>query len=162
MSSIGLTWLEQKIPEFAQLPAEDKTAIFDFSILWSFFEGTKLNRRADVSTIRAYAEKLENTGHLDTLGLTPYIAYFKDRYFKNGEYTNHFLSLYIERSGNPEEVKKMIEDNNPSKKECLVGCLVIVYRFRNNLFHGEKWRYHIKDQLLNFTHASKLLFDLMD
>ncbi len=35
--------------------------------------------------------------------------------------------------------------------------IIIVYRLRNNLFHGEKWSYYFKDQLGNFTHASTIL-----
>ena len=41
--------------------------------------------------------------------------------------------------------------------ETILALLIIVYRLRNNLFHGEKWNYYFKDQLGNFTHASAIL-----
>ncbi|RDL46550.1 hypothetical protein BLJAPNOD_06744 [Ensifer sp. M14] len=39
---------------------------------------------------------------------------------------------------------------------------VLVWRFRNNLFHGDKWAYHLQDQLPNFTHANRVLLRLLE
>ena len=40
--------------------------------------------------------------------------------------------------------------------------LIIVWRFRNNLFHGEKWAYQLQGQLSNFTHANAVLMRLLE
>ncbi|CCE97846.1 Hypothetical protein SFHH103_03354 [Sinorhizobium fredii HH103] len=39
---------------------------------------------------------------------------------------------------------------------------MIVWRFRNNLFHGEKWAYQLQDQLSNFTNANAVLMRLLE
>ena len=39
----------------------------------------------------------------------------------------------------------------------LAVLLIIVYRYRNNFFHGIKWAYNFRDQLDNFTNANRLL-----
>ena len=161
MASPGLTLLEHKVPEFAQLPARDKSEILDFSLLWSFFEGTVLNGHASVQSIRTYVESLANNGTLESLDFSDYLAYVRDRYFSNGRYSEHFEYLYIERSGNPQEVHQMLQDQSDSKTILLIGCLVVVFRLRNNLFHGEKWRYQLQGQYSNFQYANQLLIKLM-
>tara|TARA_B100000614_G_scaffold111617_1_gene100153 strand:- start:1007 stop:1162 length:156 start_codon:yes stop_codon:yes gene_type:complete len=44
----------------------------------------------------------------------------------------------------------------------LLTVLIIVWRFRNNLFHGEKWAYQLQGQLSNFTHANAVLMRLLE
>ncbi len=161
MLSPGLTWLEQKDPEFAQLPERDKTEIQDFSLLWSFFEGTILNGHANLQSIRTYVQSLDNNGRLERINFSEYLAYVRDRYFKDGAYSEHFQYLYVERSGNPEEIHQMLQNQTDSKRILLIGCLAIIFRLRNNLFHGEKWRYQLQGQHSNFNHANLLLIKLM-
>lgn len=160
MISIGLQWLEQKVPQFANLSDEEKTAIFDFSILWSFFEGTKLNNKANVQKIRSFVENLEGT-ELDSLEISEYVCYLKNRYVSNGGFTDKYYALNLERSGNPPEVNQMLNGVSQSKAIDLKACLVIIFRLRNNLFHGEKWRYNLVGQYENFSNASKTLMALM-
>jgi hypothetical protein len=38
--------------------------------------------------------------------------------------------------------------------EVAAALLIIVYRLRNNLFHGVKWAYEIQGQLENFNHGN--------
>jgi len=49
-----------------------------------------------------------------------------------------------------------------SKENESIGCLVIIYRLRNNLFHGDKWSYNLQGQYENFTKANEFLMALMD
>lgn len=162
MTSQGLAWLEQKVPEFAQLPDKDKSEIQDFSLLWSFFEGNILNGQANVSSIRTYVESLATNGAIDSIDFNEYLAYLRDRYFKNGSYTENYQYLYMERSGNPPEVDQMLREPSNTKTVLLIGCLVVVFRLRNNLFHGDKWKYQLQGQYTNFKQANLLLIKLMN
>lgn len=47
--------------------------------------------------------------------------------------------------------------NPPPVREKLIVCLLIVFRYRNNLFHGNKWTYRLEGQHQNFEHATQLL-----
>ena len=40
--------------------------------------------------------------------------------------------------------------------------LIVIYRFRNNLFHGVKWEYELRGQLDNFNHANQVLMAAYD
>lgn len=162
MASAGIAWLEQKVPEFALLPENEKSEIIDFSLLWSFFEGTILNGKANVPTFRTFVGNLEQNGTLDQLDFNDYWAYLRKRYLINGDYSEYFHYLYVDKSGNPPEVHQMLKGQSPSKAVLLIGCLIVIYRLRNNLFHGEKWRYQLQDQYANFRQANSLLIKLMN
>ena len=66
------------------------------------------------------------------------------------------LSVEVEESGRA-EVEAVLSEAQTGSAETILALLIIVYRLRNNLFHGEKWSYYFKDQLGNFTHASAIL-----
>ncbi len=54
-----------------------------------------------------------------------------------------------------------LTDNSTSNRIKFVGCLIIVFRLRNNLFHGEKWSYHLRNQGDNFKYANNFLKSVM-
>lgn len=39
---------------------------------------------------------------------------------------------------------------------------MIIWHFRNNLFHSEKWAYQLQGQHANFTHANAVLMRLLE
>jgi hypothetical protein len=51
---------------------------------------------------------------------------------------------------------------NADSVDTLIGCLAILFRYRNNLFHGEKWEHELQDQQENFEHSTALLRWLID
>ena len=44
----------------------------------------------------------------------------------------------------------------------MLTLLMIVWRFRNNLFHGAKWAYQLRDQRENFTQANSILMRMLE
>lgn len=160
MESETLDWLSEKAPLFGELSEREKMAIMDFALLWSFFESRCLGNNANIQKIRDYVQQLPeaavNDHEVDQIS-----AYFRARYTENGEYSYKHHHLYLEKSGNPQEVASMLLEG-AGRRETLVGCLAILYRYRNNLFHGAKWEYEIQEQQENFEHATSLLRRLMD
>jgi PAS domain S-box-containing protein len=158
----GLTWLSERVPEFGALPECDKKAIQDFLLLWSFFEGTKLNNEANVNEIKKYVESIKCDGSLYQFNIASYIRYLHTIDFANGKFTQFYSGLKMEHSKSGiEYVEKLLQGNSISKEEELVGCLVIIYCLRNNLFHGYKWQYQLQGQYNNFTRVNKLLMELI-
>jgi hypothetical protein len=158
----GIAWLSERVPEFGALQDCEKEAIQDFSILWSFFEGTKLKNKASVNKIKEYVESIKCDDSLYQLHIASYIQYLRNRYFANGIITKFYNGLQMENSKSGiEYVNNMLQGNSFSKEDELIGCLVIIYRLRNNLFHGYKWQYQLQEQYDNFTRANKLLMELM-
>lgn len=121
-----------------------------------------MNGKANVPSIRSFVENQSEQEGINTIDLTCYIDYLRNRYLVENEYSEKYYSLHLEKSSNPIEVDQMLKEENTSKKDCLIGCLVVVYRLRNNLFHGDKWKYNLQDQYSNFSNASKLLINLLN
>ncbi len=160
MKSETLDWLSEKAPTFGGLSEREKTAIMDFALLWSFFESRCLSNNASIHKIRDYVQQLPEPA-VNAVEIERITAYFRARYMENGEYTQRYQYLRLERSRNPQEVSKMLL-GEAGGREALTGCLVILYRYRNNLFHGEKWENEVQGQQENFGRATLLLRQLMD
>ena len=107
--------------------------------------------------IRKFADKAEQQSNIETYDIDNYLPFLKNRYFVDGNLTHHFHKLYIERSGEPAEIVESLCNDSANSKTQLIGCLGIIFRLRNNLFHGEKWKYQLQGQKKNFVNASAFL-----
>lgn len=155
-------WLYANAPGFRELPDQDRRAIFDFSFLWSLFESQVMNNSA---TARAISVRVDGWGTENRIHPEVYeetLAYFRNRYSLNGETTHHYDYLNLRRSDYPELVGRVIRDNSDDPRDSMLCVLIIVWRLRNNLFHGSKWAYQIRGQLDNFTHANAVLMKVLE
>lgn len=157
-----MAWLSKKVPEFSKLGEDERKVIYDFSFLWSLFEGSVLNCHCNIRVIKKLVSNLEQQNRLAGIDISPYVEYLQHRYYLGGSLTCHYHHLHVERSGNPAEVVEMLSSEDCSNSVKLIGCLVVVFRLRNNLFHGEKWRYRLQGQLDNFQQANEFLRNVMD
>jgi hypothetical protein len=155
VQSEALNWLSEKAPAFGYLSEREKMAILDFALLWSFFESRCLDNNANMGQIRNFIEQLPEE-LLAAHEVEVIAAYFRARYIENGEFTHRYYHLHLERSGSPQEVTNMM-NGIANSREVLIGCLGILFRYRNNLFHGEKWEYELQDQQENFERSTELL-----
>jgi hypothetical protein len=54
-------------------------------------------------------------------------------------------------------LRRALSNENVDRSDLASALLLIVYRYRNNLFHGEKWLYQMRDQNDNFAQANSVL-----
>ena len=59
-------------------------------------------------------------------------------------------------------VEAVLNGNEISPEKVLLAILMIVYRYRNNLFHGEKSIRDLPNQIDNFRNANQLLMVFME
>ena len=161
MNTRAIIWLSKTSRAFGNLPREEKEEIIDFALLWSFFEGTKLDQHGSIAAIRTYVETLSQQ-QVDTLSLDHFITYFQNRYTENDGFSYRYQHLHLDESRNPEEVNRMLLREANDSRENLVGCLGVIYRYRNNFFHGVKWEYDLEEQHSNFVNANTLLLKLLE
>jgi hypothetical protein len=83
--------------------------------------------------------------------------HFLERYYDGTDLTHAFHELHLRRNDHPDLVEKVIRRQSSDDAEILSAALIIVYRLRNNFFHGVKWTYGIRDQLKNFRNANDIL-----
>jgi len=155
-------WLAERAPGFKNLPSRDRNAIFDFAFLWSLFEAQVMNNFARADRIR---EKVDEWTAAGTLGAELYdgeLTYFRKRYFADGALTDHFPYLGLRPADYPDLVRAVIEETNNDPHDRVLALLMIVWRLRNNLFHGAKWAYELRGQFDNFAHANNVLMRLLE
>ncbi len=152
-----IKWLEAYAPGFQALSEAKRREITEFLFLWSLFEAKVLNERGSANVIATCSERWARNDHLTEETFGEELVYFRNRYVVNGQFSHHFDQLHLRVNDEAGLVRRVIigEDRTPANIAAAV--LIIVYWFRNNLFHGLKWSYELQGQLENFEHANKAL-----
>ena len=156
------TWLEQYAPGYQELQCDERLAILHFSLLWSLFEAEVLTRNGSVDSIANAVNQWARKKLLTKEMFGQQIKYFRRRYYVDGKFTYDFKQLHLERSGSPKLVKDVLRNEDANAERVATAILIIVYRIRNNLFHGEKWSYGLRGQLDNFNHANAALMKAIE
>lgn len=150
-------WLRANAPGYAVLPVADQEVLAGFLFLWSLFEAKTLGEQGNPDAICAAAERWRDRAPLDAEGMTRALRYFRDRYFAEGGPTAHFHDLRFRSGGHRDLVEAVLAGARDDPVEQAAAVLLIVYRLRNNLFHGVKWQYGLAGQRDNFEHANHAL-----
>lgn len=158
-------WLSQNAPGYDKLNQGELNELTAFVFLWSLFEAKAFSAFASPSKIiKKFGE-----WKADKAEYSAVFAYFQARYSdaENGTRTLNARFPYLifeTKTDNParDAIEKAIVDPAADSACKLVGMLMIVYRLRNNFFHGPKWAYEFRDQLDNFTHSNWLLATVLD
>jgi len=137
----AMDWLLQKAPGFSALTDTERVATMEFSLLWSLFEHRALGDHASASLIETMAKRWLAAGTLNAATFEPTLSYFRERYFQNGAETHHFQHLRLHKADRPDLVRSVLSGASVGVAEDCAVVFIVVYRFRNNLFHGEKWAY---------------------
>lgn len=159
---MNIQWLREKAPGFNDLSDEECGAISDFSLLWSLFESQILDSSGNAARICKTVDDWRDAESLRADSYDPELTYFRQRYFANGDFTYHFDNLHLRPKDQQSLVRTVIDGTNNDPRDCVVTILIIVLRFRNNLFHGVKWQYELAGQLTNFTNANNILMKVLE
>ena len=154
---IPMEWLQVHAPAFEALSPRERKGIMYFLFLWSLFESEALKRRGSAKMLVTVARRWADNNLITERTYEPHLANFRNRYFRDGVFTLHFDHLNLRRGDRPALVRKVLANETAEHSEIAAAVLIIVFRFRNNLFHGEKWAYQLQGQLENFNHANAIL-----
>jgi hypothetical protein len=157
-------FLARRVYGYAELDEADRLAINEFSLLWPAFEGTILETDAKPGNLVQIAFALRDAGRLDMGRFAGPLAYFRDRYWRDGDFTPEYQGLHTGKynASNRKLVIDALSGQPQLPEDTLAGLLLVVYRLRNNLFHGVKWAYGIRGQRSNFENACQVLMSVMD
>jgi hypothetical protein len=154
-------WLTKYAPGYAELARSERQAVAYFCFLWSLFEAQQLNRAATPAAIIEQVKLWHTQGRLSANGFGEPLAYFTNRYFSNGDFTYLFSGLKFRTHDRRALVEKVLSGRSGRSDDVVSALLLIVYRLRNNLFHGEKWGYGIAEQEGNFQNANQVLIEAL-
>lgn len=157
-----IDWIRQYAPGYCELSEDERNAITQFLFLWSLFEARALNTRANTNAIVEASKKWADNGQLTEKTFERELSYFQDRYYTDNGFTDHFDNLHLRQNDAPDLVARFLRNECAGLADVAAALLIIVYRFRNNLFHGVKWAYEIQGQLDNFNHANSVLMQAIE
>jgi len=138
--------------------------ILNFSLIWSVFECECAEKDAKAVDIDKYIENYTKKTCLGKIekDIEPIWKYYKNRYVNDGKATDAFNNFIFTNKNQKLEVKTILVDEAPDIDQKLRACLLIVFRLRNNLYHGEKSPKDIIEQNCNFKNANKLLMYMIE
>lgn len=116
-----------------KLLLSNKTAM-KFLIAWSIFEGRCFNRFMKASDIQSFAERLTNNERFDVSLIRVHAQYFHERYQDKKLYKN----LIYDKSSKRIDVILKLPFDELNAFQTAEFSTFVVYRFRNNIFHGNK------------------------
>lgn len=150
-------WLKEYAPGYNNLSRVEQDAIVGFSFLWSLFESRILNARGNAIAICEAVDTWHREGLLEADLFDPELEYFANRYYADNGFTYHFKNLNFKRRDREPLVRGVLDGTDADVCHRAAAALIIVYRYRNNLFHGVKWEYELAGQLDNFNNANTII-----
>jgi len=150
-----LNWIKQ---EFGLLSLESQEIqhILNFGLVWNIFECLVSSAIRDSESLaQTYSDKIDYD-ILDNV-----FQHFKTRYIDNYVETTNFTNFKFNPNDGKEIVSAILKDSNPTNQKKLEAILKIIFRLRNNLFHGEKDIQTIPSQNENFKYANMLLMEII-
>ncbi len=155
-------WLRDRRPDLAGLNGDTKAAILQFVLVWSLFDFNRLGASGRLADVNGFIENHIPDNDDIQQHFMPLFEYFQRRYL-NDKTPNHRLAALC---GNDYQTHARLREHlvqlDPSPKELIGSLLLISYRLRCNLIHGQKWSGGLNDQLENFINATKAMMHIMD
>ena len=145
-----LNWVNKRL-ETNINPNKIKSALM-FSVLWNMFEHEVCDDKFNLEKVKEKVEQYKIE-----------LSYFEDElnYFKVRR-KNYSGDNYIENGLRGTESQKrtianLLDDNITDKIERVLALVLIIFRLRNNMFHGPKEVRDLEYQEPNFKTANSIL-----
>lgn len=135
----------------------DLKNIKDFSLLWNIFENLVCDRNCSINRMEENLNLIE----FQIIDFDVYLTYFKERYIASNNTNERFEYLRIFPNTRKEFVKRVLLGNDNNTSNIILALAIIVYRYRNNLFHGEKNIMSLNEQEENFSIANQFLKSIL-
>lgn len=155
-----MEWLKEKY--FSNYTKQKIDSVKNFVLFWNIFESSLCNKNARIQSIENAVNTLYNCHSLRHEDFNEYLCYFQNRYIERGQFNTKFDNLRFRRNDGKKIVTGVLKEELQDINNIVQALLFIVFRFRNNLFHGEKNIGNIELQEENFKIANKLLAQIID
>jgi hypothetical protein len=130
--------------------------------MWNLFEGLLCNKSASINKFKELSKKIAQTGRNER-NLYDIFDYYRNRYFsREQEFTNYFENLNFRKNDRRDFVEKTLTSDTPDFESVASTIMIILYRIRNNLFHGLKSIDQLNSQSDNLNKAATALSLLIE
>lgn len=149
-------WIATRLVSAEHLNPVALKAVENFTLMWNVFEGLLCNNRANVKRLEIVAQEI-SSNHKCQSQMESLFRYYIDRYYNQTGFTDAFRTLNFRSGDREEEVAAILTCENPDFKSKVFALLIILYRIRNNLFHGLKSIDMLNRQAVNLNVACNAL-----
>jgi len=150
--TVMINWINTKFG--LSLSESDLSNVKDFSLIWSIFDRHVCNSGFSITRIE---QKYSNM-KFDSKEMEFFFDYFKRRYINDIGITNSlFDKLRLRRNDRPQFVQDVMLGKITDLNSKVLAITIIIYRYRNNFFHGLKDYSTIDKQDKNFEVANEFL-----
>lgn len=158
----GIDWLNGYF-RTAHVDFNELRPVLTFALIWNLFETKACKRFANPASIRTSVDSAELQGRLARDRYSPYVEYFRTRYFDEfGNANNFFLGLALTNSDHRLIVERTLRGETQDLNNIVYALLLIAHRIRNNLFHGNKEVSLLHTQTELFRVINGLLVDYIE
>ena len=148
-------WINNKFG--THFTENDLASIKDFSLAWNVFENLVCNNNCSVARLNERLNQIQ----FEINEFAEPLEYFKNRYVQDGVTNERFESLNFRQNDRRELVQEVLLGSDQEVQNIVLALSIIVYRFRNNLFHGLKQMEFINQQKENFENANLILITIL-
>ncbi len=157
-----IDWLAGFLLNAGDLKNEGLERVRNFVFLWNLFEDSAMQKDATIVKMKQLVDQINHASPINAADLSDFVDYFAQRYFDpTGQSPYSLDGLKFRNNANDQaakaEVEAVLRKNEQSPDMILKALLIIAYRFRNNLFHGEKQLIEIDGQVSNFIAANNII-----
>src|SRR3989304_7814029 len=131
-----IKWMQDYVSKPIDISSLDN--IRNFLLFWNIFESKICRNYANAESICSKVDDLVNKRKFNFEDYKESYEYFKNRYIESGKVNYRFYYLSFRRPDKEDLVRRVLESDNCNEREVIKALLIIVYRFRNNLFHGKR------------------------
>jgi len=156
-------WLDVHFEGALPLEPENLEPILYFSLIWNLFEAKTCNRYARPESIRQSTDRACERGLLHLDKYQPFLDFFRSRYVKEGVIADSvFTRLELRNQEGEQAIRDALLENSHDLNNLVYALLLIAWRVRNNLFHGNKGLKALPRQLDLFHTINHLLATYLD
>jgi len=146
-----INWINTKFG--LSLSESDLSNVKDFSLIWSIFDRHVCNSGFSITRI----EQKYSYMKFDSKEMETFLDYFKKRYIENGVTNERFNKLRLRPNDRSKFVSDILLEGDYNPGNIALAITIIIYRYRNNFFHGLKEFRNIDKQDKNFEVANEFL-----
>lgn len=157
-------WLAEHTHGGTELSPEAREAVASFTTMWNFFESTLCENRATVAALTRISERFEadRVAPDTNQALEDCLAFWQFRYRTHEGFGRRFEGLYFRPNDKRAHVEAVLNGDADSPQDRLLALTIIIFRLRNNLFHGLKSLEMLNDQVENLVTACRCLAAVME
>lgn len=152
-------WLANHFSVYLKDSDECK-AVRDFCLLWAVFEGSLFDGHWSVESGRRVVGNLE-LGGIYGSQFRSAREYFRERYLTGENHEIHWDLLGVPIT-NRDYLKRCLRGQRVTQPDEATSLLIIAWRLRANLFHGDEWRRGCQEPLLSFHHAGRTIMRVLE